>query len=187
MMNQCLPVVLNQRSLLTSPLVLAGAGPRGLAALPLAAPRLQSLLALPATAERAELGARLAAEPDQLMAALQSHQGGALVALEEDPGRWLPVGTRWAEVLGAWRQPTLLLIAADDAGNGLAAAYTALLDRSAVPLLGLVQWGGSWEGPARSCEGLPWLGALQPGDHGGSGAEVLLEALKLRWQRFTTL
>ncbi|MCP9884610.1 hypothetical protein KBY97_05660 [Synechococcus sp. ATX 2A4] len=172
--------------MLTSPLVLAGAGPRGLAALPLAAPRLQSFLALPATAELSDLGAR-SAEPDQLMAALQSQQGGALVALEEDPGRWLPVGTRWAEVLGAWRQPTLLLIAADDAGNGLAAAYAALLERSAVPLLGLVQWDGSWDGPARSCEGLPWLGGLQPaGSSCASGAEVLVEALKLRWQRFTS-
>jgi hypothetical protein len=186
MMNQCLPVVPKQRSLLTSPLVLAGAGPRGLAALPLAVLRLQSLLSLPATAELSELGAR-SAEPDQRMAALQNQQGGALVALEEDPGRWLPVGTRWAEVLGAWRQPTLLLIAADDASTGLAAAYTALLDRSAVPLLGLVQWGGSWDGPARSCEGLPWLGALQPGERGAADAEVLLEALKLRWQRFTSL
>ncbi len=186
MMNHCLPVLSEQRSLLTSPLVLAGAGPGGLAALPQAAPRLQSLLALPATTELSQLAAQ-SVEPDQLMAALQGHRGGALVALEQDPGRWLPAGTRWAEVLGAWRQPTLLLVTADDATSGLAAAYTALLDRSAVPLLGLVQWGGSWDGPARACEGLPWLGVLQPGDHGAAGAEVLLEALKLRWQRLTTL
>ncbi len=186
MMNHCLPVLSEQRSLLTSPLVLAGAGLGGLAALPQAAPRLQSLLALPATTELSQLAAQ-SVEPDQLMAALQGHRGGALVALEQDPGRWLPAGTRWAEVLGAWRQPTLLLVTADDATSGLAAAYTALLDRSTVPLLGLVQWGGSWDGSARACEGLPWLGALQPGDHGAAGAEVLLEALKLRWQRLTTL
>jgi hypothetical protein len=75
------------------------------------------------------------------------------------------------------------------------AAATALLLGWNVPLLGLLQWGGSWDGGSRRRDGLPWLGRLAEtadpvesaeaavaaevtGDHGDQG--VLL-ALNRRW------
>jgi hypothetical protein len=83
-----------------------------------------------------------------------------LAALAIDPGLPLRDGSSWAETLGAWRQPTALVLDADQLATGAPAAATALLRQWGVPLLGLIQWGGHWDGEARRCDGLPWLGAL---------------------------
>jgi hypothetical protein len=106
-----------------------------------------------------------------------------------DPGAWLGPAGRWVELLGAFRQPTVLLVAESVVAGGAAAATTALLKHSRVPLVGLIQWGGPWEPLIRRTEGLPWLGWL-----GANGADRtttpepmeagpgLLQALLLRWQ-----
>jgi hypothetical protein len=70
----------------------------------------------------------------------------------------------WAEALGAWRQPTVLLIPAAAAASGVAAAYHALLKLQGVPLLGLIQ--GAAPGclaiaAAMACPG--WAGWRLPG------------------------
>jgi hypothetical protein len=79
----------------------------------------------------------------------------------------------WAEALGAWRQPTVLLIPAAAAASGPAAAYHALLKLQGVPLLGLIQWGGPWQAGDRRRDGLPWLGWLaSPQDLAGPSPEL---------------
>jgi hypothetical protein len=83
-----------------------------------------------------------------------------LAALPHDPGLPLQDGGSWAEALGAWRQPTALLLDGDQLATGIPAAFTALLRHWQVPLLGLIQWGGRWDPEARRRDGLPWLGAL---------------------------
>ncbi len=83
-----------------------------------------------------------------------------LVGLPLDPGLPLACGGHWAEALGAWRQPALLVCAAEQLQPGVPAAMTALLERWQVPLVGLVQWGETWASAERRREGLPWLGAL---------------------------
>jgi hypothetical protein len=47
-----------------------------------------------------------------------------------------------------------------------------------VPLAGLVQWGGAWDGDARRGDGLPWLGRLTPERY--EPGELAL-ALARRW------
>jgi len=99
-------------------------------------------------------------EPQRLLAALAEEPGPWLWPLAGDPGAFLGAEGNWAEALGAWRQPTLLLIPAAAAATGPAAAYHALLQRQGVPLLGLIQWGGPWLAADRRRDGLPWLGWL---------------------------
>ncbi len=102
-------------------------------------------------------------EPDRALASLsQPGTGAGLTALAVDPGLGLADGRPWAQALGAWRQPTLLLLEAAQLDTGVAAATTALLRHYAVPLRGLIQWGDPWQPEQRRREGLPWLGALGP-------------------------
>ena len=132
--------------------------------------------------------------PSQALAPLVASPGAWIAPLPLDPGLWLP-GGGWAEALGAWRQPTLLVVDQGQLATGMPAAATALLLGWNVPLLGLLQWGGSWDGGSRRRDGLPWLGRLAEtadpvesaeaavaaevtGDHGDQG--VLL-ALNRRW------
>jgi hypothetical protein len=143
------------------------------------------------------LGLDWAAPLDPLApdAALTALPPGALVPLPRDPGHPLAEGTHWAEVLGAWRQPVLLLIEAAQLDSGLAAATTALLQRWQVPLLGLVQCGGRWDEALRRRENLPWLGgwwaeadpaAATAAVAAGEGAEpdvALLLAIRRRWRQ----
>jgi hypothetical protein len=109
-----------------------------------------------------------------------------LAGLPLDPGLPLADGGSWAEALGAWRQPTALVLDADQLATGSPAAFTALLRQWKVPLLGLIQWGGPWDPDARRHDGLPWLGALtrEPGQAaaGPSGEpDALLACLALSW------
>lgn len=134
--------------------------------------------ALGALAGLAGLGASAAAPP------------AWLAGLPLDPGLSLPGGGHWAEALGAWRQPTLLLLDGAQLATGLPAAATALLERWSVPLVGLVQCSGAedWREQERLSDGLPWLGWLSgtgaaDGADGHAGAHPgLLPALRLRWQ-----
>ena len=52
----------------------------------------------------------------------------------------------WAPLLAAWRVPALLVLP-DAARMGVdAALHAALLEQQGVPLLGLLQVGGDWDG-----------------------------------------
>jgi len=116
--------------------------------------------------------------PQRSLAALATNPGSWLAPLGRDPGLALPGGGTWAEALGAWRQPCVLLLPAPQLASGLAAATTALLRQERVPLLGLIQWGGPWCPRARVQDGLPWLGWLADGE-----AEAALPATLLaRWR-----
>ena len=105
-------------------------------------------------------GAAVWADPPQLLAAASEQPGPWLWPLAGDPGAFLGDQGCWAEALGAWRQPTLLLIPAAAASTGPAAAYHALLQIQGVPVLGLIQWGGPWLAADRRRDGLPWVGWL---------------------------
>ena len=77
-----------------------------------------------------------------------------------DPGVTLAGGGTWAEALGAWRQPTVVVLHHDQLETGRPAALAALLMRWEVPLLGLIQWGGTWQPQIRRSDHLPWLGSM---------------------------
>jgi len=131
-----------------------------------------------------ELGAPLDPnDPQASLAALAAAPGAGprLVPLPRDPGHGLPAGGHWAEALGAWRQPVLVLFSAKQVSTGLPACTQALLDRWQVPCAGLLQWGGSWQREERRLDGLPWLGWLSPQDSTDpSQPERLRLALALR-------
>lgn len=124
------------------------------------------------------------ADPPAALAALQAEAGPWLTALAADPGAWLGPTGRWCELLGAFRQPTLVVVGAAEVAGGGPAATAALLERAGVPLAGLIQWGGPWEPGVRRAEGLPWLGwlATEPATDGDAPDPGLLPALLLRWQ-----
>lgn len=161
------------------PILLAATGTRlavtGLLAE--AAPPLAAVLGLPLAswpeAERGpEAGLTALAAPD-------AHPKARLVCLSWDPGLLLPDGRPWAEALGAWRQPCVLLLPAPQLASGQAAATTALLRQERVPLLGLIQWGGPWCSRARVRDGLPWLGWLAEGETDAALAATLLARWRL--------
>jgi hypothetical protein len=122
------------------------------------------------------------AEVNVLMTELSGRGGSWIVPLLQDPGRFQPWGGRWSELLGAWRQPTVLLIEAHQADGGLPAACTALMQRCGVPLLGLIQWGGLFDQEARRRDGLLWLGALAQGEAADDDADLVLN-LRRRWSQ----
>ncbi|MCP9848384.1 hypothetical protein [Cyanobium sp. Morenito 9A2] len=145
----------------------------------------------------AELAARLALtclvfprgdDPVARLAALQAQDGPWLAPLPDDPGAWLGPAGRWAELLGAFRQPTVLLVPGPWAQQGLAAASTALLVGAGVPLVGLIQWGATWDPERRRAEGLPWLGWVEAQEDGRLIDPVLdplpdlARALQARWR-----
>ncbi|MFN7900047.1 MAG: hypothetical protein ACK5N0_10355 [Synechococcaceae cyanobacterium] len=102
--------------------------------------------------------------PPEALAALHAPpaagDAGWLAPLPLDPGLPLPGACCWAEVLGAGRQPCLLLLRGDELDTGRPAAAAALLRQWHAPLLGLLQVGGPWCASARRDDGLPWLGWL---------------------------
>jgi hypothetical protein len=132
------------------------------------------------------------AGPDAALSGL-GHQaeacgGGWLAGLESDVGLSLADGRCWAEALGAWRQPVVLVIASHQLYSGVPAAATALLRQWQVPLLGLLQWGGVWQAGERQREGLPWLGLLEPEDRSDAApaddsGPALATAVALRWSQ----
>ena len=106
-----------------------------------------------------------------------------LVRLSGDAARPTQEGdTSWLQALADWRQPVLLLTTADRDGAipGAAAAYAALCRELHVPLLGLVQLQGHWNGPARRRDGLSWLGWIPEDNH--SEQTACLDALARRLQ-----
>lgn len=108
-----------------------------------------------------------------------------IAALPADPGLALPQGGSWAEALGAWRQPTALVLAASQLASGWPAAATALLRQEQVPLAGLIQLGGLWDPLLRRNDGLPWLGWLAEGSPALPLQEEereLLPSLARRWR-----
>lgn len=66
----------------------------------------------------------------------------------------------WAQELGAWRQPTLLILDGADRPASQGALHHALLRQHRVPILGLLQVGGGWDPVARRRDGLPWFPPL---------------------------
>ena len=106
-------------------------------------------------------------------------QRPALLGLPLDPGLPLAGGGHWAEALGAWRQPALLVFSAEQLQTGAPAAMTALLKGWQVPLVGLVQWREAWASAERRRDGLPWLGALQAEQISPEQASQLRSALDL--------
>lgn len=166
----------------------ARSGPGSLPPLAEVTRRLAELLERPVLALEAEAG------PDAALSGIsaQAEAGGAdwLASLEIDVGLALADGRCWAEALGAWRQPAMLVIAAEQLSSGVPAAATALLRHWQVPLLGLVQWGGDWQVGARQRDALPWLGRLGPQrradatlEGGSDGERILATALALRWRQ----
>ncbi len=121
-------------------------------------------------------------EPQRALAGL-AEQGPGLVPLPVDPGWPLNGAGHWAEALGAWRQPVLLLLAGEQLQTGLPAAMVALFHQWQVPLVGLVQGDAAWDPDVRRGDGLPWLGGLDPAT-GESG--TLAAALALRWRQIAT-
>ena len=98
-----------------------------------------------------------------------------LVRLSGDAARATPQGdASWLQALADWRQTVLLLTTANSDGAipGTAPAYAALCRELHVPLLGLVQLQGSWNGKARRRDGLSWLGWI-PEDHHSEQADCL--------------
>lgn len=166
------------------------------------AERLGALTGLPVRAiERADA-------PAEALAALTGPAGAWLAPLPLDVGVVQRQGS-WAEALGAWRQPTVLVLEASQLSSGLPAAATALLRHWQVPLVGLLGWGdnqgtpqdpsaASWnpelelsgqpglfrqldQGPGQG-DGLPWLGSLvsDPAAHPERDQELLL-TLRAGW------
>lgn len=106
-----------------------------------------------------------------------------IAPLPVDPGLGLGADGSWAELLGAFRQPTALVLDAAQLACGWPAAATALLRQEGVPLVGLIQLGGEWDPERRRGDGLPWLGLLDgaEGDPAGHGHGVMA-ALAQRWR-----
>ena len=122
--------------------------------------------------------------PAEALAALTGPAGGWLAPLPMDVGVAQQQGS-WAEALGAWRQPTLLVVEASQRTTGLPAAATALLRHWQVPLVGLVVWAEEAQAAPTAWhqDELPWLGRL--GDDPAAdpdGDQELLLALKAAWK-----
>ena len=64
----------------------------------------------------------------------------------------------WCGLWAAWRLPVVLALPGSERIAADAALHEALLQRRQVPLLGLLQVGGSWDEPQRRRDALPWLG-----------------------------
>ena len=108
-----------------------------------------------------ELSHHLCSEnPHQVLGLLPTE--GGMVRLSGDAAMLHPYGGSWLEALGAWRQPTILMVAPLPSGEipGVAPAYVALCAVLDVPLIGVLQLGGPWNLSLRRSDGLPWFGLL---------------------------
>ena len=92
----------------------------------------------------------------------------------------------WLEALAAWRCPVLMLAEPRSDGRfaGIVPAFVALSGELNLPLVGLVQLGGTWLPELRRTDGLPWCGCLQGPDDDPAG---LVSCLRLRWQEAARL
>jgi hypothetical protein len=145
---------------------------------------LAAVAGLLAAAEGASLRQLAGAkDPDASLAALSAEDTGPwLAALPLDPGLPLARGGSWAEALGAWRQPCLLVLRGEQMATGLPAAGAALLAQWRVPLAGLVQVGGDWQPLKRRRDGLAWLGWLpDAGEENDEALAALQQVLRSRW------
>jgi hypothetical protein len=86
----------------------------------------------------------------------------------------------WVVDLGAWRQPTLLLLDGRDRPASQGALHEALLRLHRVPILGLLQVGGAWDEVGRRRDGLPWFPPLAGVD---ADPHELLSLLEVRRRR----
>jgi hypothetical protein len=120
--------------------------------------------------------------PPEALADLLTAPGPWLAPLPLDPGLAMAQGS-WAEALGAWRQPTLLVVDQGQLLTGLPAAATALLERWSVPLLGLIQWEGRWDASERRRDGLSWLGQLGDAEVPDPDADPAA-LLRLSWNQW---
>ncbi len=98
--------------------------------------------------------------PNEILQSLPKEDG--LVQLLGDAAGFSSEWGSWLEVLGAWRIPTVLMVAPISSGQipGDAPAYIALCKALSVPLVGIVQIGGLWNVELRRSDGLPWCGWL---------------------------
>ncbi len=96
--------------------------------------------------------------PNNLIDSIQNDDG--LTQLLGDAAKAQLDGGSWLEALGAWRVPTILfaLASSDGTVHGVASAYVALCKELSVPLIGIIQLGGSWDAGKRTLDGLPWCG-----------------------------
>ncbi len=100
-------------------------------------------------------------DPRHVFQSLSKAKG--LVRLLGDAAMQNSFGGSWIEALGAWRQPTILIVTPTSSGDlpGSAYAYTALCKSLCVPLIGIIQAGGNWKPTQRRLDGLPWCGWLK--------------------------
>ncbi len=103
---------------------------------------------------------RCSENPHQVLGLLPPE--GGMVRLSGDPAMFHPDGGSWLEALGAWRQPTILMVSPLPSGEipGVAPAYVSLCAALDVPLIGVLQLGGPWNLSLRRSDGLPWFGLL---------------------------
>ncbi len=99
-------------------------------------------------------------DPNKILGQLSND--GRLALLTGDPAVLNSFGQTWLEALGAWRNPTILIVSPLESGEipGTAAAYAALCKTLSVPLIGIIQLGGSWEDHPRRLDNLPWCGLI---------------------------
>ncbi len=112
--------------------------------------------------------------PEQQLQALLACPGDWLQPLAVPAAQDLGAASCWAELLGAWRLPTCLLVSDAERCDGVARSQVILLQHYRVPLLGVIQCGGTWRAEERRRDGLPWLGTLCE-DRGELGLEADLE------------
>ena len=123
-----------------------------------------------------------AGDPHALLAQLLRVQPGWLLPLANDPAADLRDRGCWAEVLGAWRQPAVMLVSPEQAAAGPARAYTALMQMMNVPLVGVVQLGLPWLPDQRRGDTVPWLGALELDRAEAPEAARVRQVLFARWR-----
>ena len=121
-------------------------------------------------------------DPHALLAQLLRVQPGWLLPLAHDPAADLRNSGCWAEVLGAWRQPAVMLVSPEQAAAGPARAYTALMQMMNVPLVGVVQLGLPWLPDQRRGDTVPWLGALELDRAEAPEAARVRQVLFARWR-----
>ncbi|HRD41590.1 MAG TPA: hypothetical protein PLI52_02345 [Prochlorococcaceae cyanobacterium AMR_MDS_5431] len=128
-------------------------------------------------------------DPYKIVKELQSKRLPRLVILMKDMSQTLGLSVRWLKVLGATRQPCILLVSdtdSDSIGNN-AAAHQALLHQHGIPLVGILQIGGIWNPIERRRDGLSWCGWWQGLQASSESKEILeletIYSIRKRWSQ----